>query len=53
MQVLSEFPDELRGDVSLHLHREILSLPIFETASPGFLKLMARSVKSNFCAPGE
>ena len=53
LQVLCEFPDELRGDVSLHLHREILSLPIFETAPQGFLKLMSRSVKSNFCAPGE
>lgn len=52
-QVLREFPDELRGDVSLHLHREILSLPIFETAPQGFLKLMARHIKSNFCAPGE
>ncbi|KAI1291721.1 Potassium voltage-gated channel subfamily H member 8 [Halotydeus destructor] len=52
-EVLREFPDELRGDVSLHLHREILSLPIFETAPQGFLKLMARHIKSNFCAPGE
>jgi len=52
-QVLREFPDELRGDVSLHLHREILSLPIFETAPQGCLKLLSRHIKTNFCAPGE
>lgn len=32
-QILKEFPEELRGDVSMHLHREILQLPIFESAS--------------------
>lgn len=32
-QILKEFPDELRGDISMHLHREILQLPIFESAS--------------------
>lgn len=34
-EILREFPDELRGDVSLHMHREMLSLPIFETAPQG------------------
>ena len=52
-QILREFPDELRCDVSLHLHREILSLPIFETAPQGFLKLLSLHIKSNFCAPEE
>lgn len=52
-EVLREFPDELRGDVSMHLHKEILSLPIFETAPQGCLKLLSRHIKSNFCAPGE
>lgn len=33
LQILKEFPDELRGDISMHLHREILQLPIFESAS--------------------
>lgn len=33
LQILKEFPEELRGDVSMHLHREILQLPIFESAS--------------------
>ncbi|XP_064474528.1 potassium voltage-gated channel subfamily H member 8-like isoform X4 [Ornithodoros turicata] len=52
-EVLREFPDELLGDVSMHLHKEILSLPIFEPAPQGCLKLLSRHVRSNFCAPGE
>ncbi|KAK0093508.1 hypothetical protein PV326_013384 [Microctonus aethiopoides] len=50
---LREFPEELRGDVSMHLHREILSLPIFEAASQGCLKLLSLHIRSNFCAPEE
>ncbi|GFY77086.1 potassium voltage-gated channel subfamily H member 8 [Trichonephila inaurata madagascariensis] len=52
-EILREFPDELRGDASMHLHKEILSLPIFENAPQGCLKLLSRHVRSNFCAPGE
>ncbi|CAG9761104.1 unnamed protein product [Ceutorhynchus assimilis] len=50
---LKEFPEELRGDVSMHLHREILQLPIFEAASQGCLKLLSLHIRANFCAPGE
>ncbi|KAK9738818.1 hypothetical protein QE152_g9524 [Popillia japonica] len=53
LQTLKEFPEELRGDVSMHLHREILSLPIFEGASQGCLKLLSLHIRTNFCAPGE
>lgn len=53
LQTLKEFPEELRGDVSMHLHREILQLPIFESASQGCLKLLSLHIRSNFCAPGE
>ncbi|XP_011498400.1 PREDICTED: potassium voltage-gated channel subfamily H member 8 [Ceratosolen solmsi marchali] len=52
-ETLKEFPEELRGDVSMHLHREILSLPIFEAASQGCLKLLSLHIRSIFCAPGE
>ncbi|KAG8230695.1 hypothetical protein J437_LFUL014682 [Ladona fulva] len=52
-ETLREFPEELRGDVSMHLHREILSLPIFEGAPQGCLKLLSLHIRSNFCAPGE
>jgi len=37
----------------MHLHREILSLPIFEAASQGCLKLLSLHIRNNFCAPGE
>ncbi len=52
-EILADYPEELRGDVSLHLHREILSLPIFETASEGCRKLLSLRIKTNFCAPDE
>ncbi|XP_021699751.1 potassium voltage-gated channel subfamily H member 8 isoform X4 [Aedes aegypti] len=52
-EILKEFPEELRGDISMHLHREILQLPIFESASQGCLKLLSLHIKANFCAPGE
>ncbi|XP_070164151.1 voltage-gated delayed rectifier potassium channel KCNH8 isoform X6 [Polyergus mexicanus] len=52
-ETLKQFPEELRGDVSMHLHREILSLPIFETAAQGCLKLLSLHIRNNFCAPGE
>ncbi|XP_018909518.1 voltage-gated delayed rectifier potassium channel KCNH8 isoform X2 [Bemisia tabaci] len=52
-ETLKEFPEELRGDVSMHLHREILQLPIFEGASQGCLKLLSLHIRTNFCAPGE
>ncbi|XP_076679483.1 eag-like K[+] channel isoform X4 [Andrena cerasifolii] len=45
--------EELRGDVSMHLHREILNLPIFKAASQGCLKLLSLRIGNNFCAPGE
>ncbi len=48
-----DYPEELRGDVSMHLHKEILNLPIFETASEGCRKLLSLKIKTNFCAPNE
>ena len=39
--------------MSLHLHREILSLPLFEAASEGCRKLLSLKIKTNFCAPDE
>ena len=50
---MKDFPVEMQGDIAMHLHREILALPIFETASQGCLKSIAMTIKSMFCAPGE
>lgn len=37
----------------MHLYKEILSLPIFETATQGCLKSISLQIRKNFCAPGE
>jgi len=52
-QLLKEFPEEMQGDVAMHLYREILDLPIFEPATKGCLKAIALQAKPMFCAPGE
>jgi len=43
----------MRGDIAMHLHREVLSLPLFSGACQGFLKTVAMSIEPLFCAPGE
>ena len=48
LQILTDYPEELRGDVSLHLHKEILSLPLFETASEGCRKLLSLTIKVGY-----
>ncbi|KAK6172039.1 hypothetical protein SNE40_018005 [Patella caerulea] len=52
-EVLKDFPEEMRGEISLHLHKEILSLPIFENATQGCLKSISLQTKRIFCAPAE
>ena len=44
---------EMQGDVAAHLHREVLSLPVFGGASQGCLNAIAMQIKPMFCAPGE
>lgn len=46
-KILKEFPEELRGDISMHLHREVLQLPIFESASQvrGFILLLQTYIR--------
>ncbi|KAG9511411.1 Potassium voltage-gated channel subfamily H member 4, partial [Fragariocoptes setiger] len=53
IRIMHDFPEELWGDVLLHLHREVLSLPIFATAPQGFLKNLAHHIESKFCCPQE
>ncbi|NXJ11788.1 KCNH4 protein, partial [Odontophorus gujanensis] len=52
-ELLRDFPDELRADVAMHLNKDILQLPIFETASRGCLRSLSLHIKTSFCAPGE
>ena len=37
----------------MHLHKEVLALPLFETASQGCLKSISLKIKTSFCAPDE
>jgi potassium voltage-gated channel Eag-related subfamily H protein 8 len=53
LQTLRDFPVELRGEVSMHIHREVLQLPIFAGASAGCLKLLSLHIRNTLCAPGE
>ncbi|XP_043916567.1 potassium voltage-gated channel subfamily H member 8-like [Protopterus annectens] len=52
-ELLKDFPDELRADIAMHLNKEILQLPIFESASRGCLRSLSLNIKTSFCAPGE
>uniref|UniRef100_A0A8C5R4L2 Voltage-gated inwardly rectifying potassium channel KCNH3 n=1 Tax=Leptobrachium leishanense TaxID=445787 RepID=A0A8C5R4L2_9ANUR len=52
-ELLRDFPDELRADIAMHLNKEILQLPIFESASRGCLRSLSLNIKTSFCAPGE
>lgn len=53
MQLLRDFPDELRADIAMHLNRDILQLPLFGAASRGCLRALSLHIKTSFCAPGE
>ena len=37
----------------MHLHKEVLGLPRFETASQGCQKSISLKIKTSFCAPDE
>lgn len=53
LQLLHDFPDELRADVAMHLNKDILQLPVFQTAGRGCLRSLSLHIKTSFCAPGE
>ncbi|XP_043910660.1 potassium voltage-gated channel subfamily H member 4 [Protopterus annectens] len=52
-ELLKDFPDELRADIAMHLNKDILQLPLFESASRGCLRAISLHIKTSFCAPGE
>ncbi|CAI5765584.1 potassium voltage-gated channel subfamily H member 3 [Podarcis lilfordi] len=52
-ELLQSLPDELRADIALHLHKELLQLPLFEGASRGCRRSLSLSVRTSFCTPGE
>ena len=50
---MQAFPEEMRGDIALHINREMLSLPIFKLASIGCQKSIAQLIGTRFATPGE
>ncbi|KAJ6656471.1 hypothetical protein lerEdw1_003759 [Lerista edwardsae] len=52
-ELLQSLPDELRADIALHLHKELLQLPLFEGASRGCRRSLSLCVRTSFCTPGE
>eukprot|EP00057_Strongylocentrotus_purpuratus_P019181 XP_011673655.1 PREDICTED: potassium voltage-gated channel subfamily H member 8 isoform X3 [Strongylocentrotus purpuratus] len=52
-EMLQTFPEELRADIAMHLHKEFLALSIFADASQGCLRSLSLKIKTSFCAPGE
>ncbi|XP_034096928.1 potassium voltage-gated channel subfamily H member 8 [Gymnodraco acuticeps] len=52
-ELLKDFPDELRSDITMHLNKEILELSLFTSASRGCLRSLSLHIKTSFCAPGE
>lgn len=52
-QLLQSLPDELRADIAMHLHKEVLQLPLFEAASRGCLRALSLALRPAFCTPGE
>lgn len=53
LKIMQVFPEEMRGDIALHINREILSLPMFKTASIGCQKSIAQLIGTRFSTPGE
>ncbi|XP_076865459.1 voltage-gated delayed rectifier potassium channel KCNH8 [Brachyhypopomus gauderio] len=52
-ELLRDFPDELRSDITMHLNKEILELAVFSSLSRGCLRSLSLHIKMSFCAPGE
>lgn len=53
VQLLKDFPDELRSDIAMHLNKEILERAVFSSLSHGCLRSLSLHIKTTFCAPGE
>ncbi|KAJ7317941.1 hypothetical protein JRQ81_004103 [Phrynocephalus forsythii] len=52
-ELLQSLPEELRADIALHLHKDLLQLPLFEGASRGCRRSLSLGVHTSFCTPGE
>ncbi|XP_025102647.1 potassium voltage-gated channel subfamily H member 8-like isoform X3 [Pomacea canaliculata] len=52
-EIMNDFPEDLRGEIGLHLNREILLLPIFQHATQACLRSLALQTSRMYFGPGE
>ena len=50
---IQTFPDNLRGEIHQHLHKEFVNLPVFQYTSPAVRKYLALNVQRFFFTPDE
>lgn len=50
---LQTFPENLRGEIFQHLHREFINLPVFQYTSPACRNYLALRVQRMFFTPDE
>ena len=51
--IFRDFPEILRADISLHLHRDIFKLPVFQTASESCKRFISLHTNDVFVTPSE
>ena len=53
LQIPSEYPPDLQGEISYHLNKEVLDLPVFEGLSKNSLKYLGKGIEAQFAGPNE
>nr|CAB3258018.1 potassium voltage-gated channel subfamily H member 8-like [Phallusia mammillata] len=52
-EIMKDFPREIRADVAMHLHKELLSMPMFQRGNTGFRRYLALHTRRCKVTPGE
>ncbi|XP_039259883.2 voltage-gated inwardly rectifying potassium channel KCNH7-like isoform X1 [Styela clava] len=52
-QVMKLLPDNLRADVTMHLHKDLLNLPVFKNTDQGCKRYVSLHAGRRFISPGD
>ena len=52
-QIPSEYPSDLEGEISYHLNKEVLDLPLFSGLQKNSLKYLGKGIETRFVGPNE
>ena len=52
-QIPSEYPPDLQGEISYHLNKEVLDLPLFNGLQSNSLKYLGKGIETQFVGPNE